>query len=146
MKNYFKQVFEHEYWANIKVLETLISVEMPPQRAIEVFSHTIAAQRIWLDRMKGDTTELKVWEVFDSKIMLELLEINHTDLLKILDNQDINQLIAYQNSEGGHHTSTINQILTHLALHAAYHRGQVVLLLKNQVDSLPTTDFIFYIK
>ncbi len=146
MKEYFKQLFEHEHWANLKVLETLISTNEPPQRAIEIFSHTIAAQRIWLDRMKGDKTELKVWEVFDRKIMLELLEINYADLTKLLDNQDINQLINYQNSKGEHFTNTVNQILTHLALHAAYHRGQVVLLLKNHVDSLPTTDYIFYIR
>lgn len=146
MKEYFKQLFEHEHWANLKVLETLISIKEPPQRAIEIFSHTIAAQRIWLDRMKGDKTELKVWEVFDREIMLELLEINYADLTKLLDNQDINQLINYQNSKGEHFTNTVNQILTHLALHAAYHRGQVVLLLKNHVDSLPTTDYIFYIR
>lgn len=146
MKAYFKQLFEHEHWANLKVLETLILTKEPPQRAIEVFSHTIAAQRIWLDRMIDNKTELKVWEVFDTKIMLELLEINYSDLNKLLDNQDINQLINYQNSQGEPFTNTINQILTHLALHASYHRGQVVLLLKNQVDSLPTTDYIFYIR
>ncbi|WP_435355745.1 DinB family protein [Emticicia sp. SJ17W-69] len=146
MKAYFKQLFEHEHWANLKVLETLILTKEPPQRAIEIFSHTIAAQRIWLDRIMGNKTELKVWEVFDTKIMLELLEINYSDLNKLLDNQDINQLINYQNSQGEPFTNTINQILTHLALHASYHRGQVVLLLKNQVDSLPTTDYIFYIR
>jgi len=146
MKAYFKQLFEHEYWANLKVLETLICTNEPPQRAIEIFSHTIAAQRIWLDRMKGDKTELKVWELFDREIMLELLEINYDDISKLLDNQDINQLISYQNSKGEHFTSTMSQILTHLTLHAAYHRGQVVLLLKNHVDSLPTTDYIFYVR
>ena len=146
MKAYFKQLFEHEYWANLKVLETLIIANEPPQRAIEIFSHTIATQRIWFDRINGNKNEPKIWELFDSSIMLELLEINFADLSKLLDNQDINQLIAYQNSKGEHHTNTINQILTHLALHAAYHRGQVTLLLKNQVDNLPTTDYIFYIR
>ena len=146
MKAYFKQLFEHEYWANLKVLETLVNANEQPQRAIEIFSHTIAAQRIWLDRMKGDKNELKVWEIFDREIMLELLEINYSDLTKLLDNQDLNLLITYQNSKGEHFTNTINQILTHLALHAAYHRGQVVLLLKNHVDGLPTTDYTFYIR
>lgn len=146
MKAYFKQLFEHEHWANLKVLESLIGAKEAPQRAIEIFSHTIAAQRIWLDRMNGNKTELKVWEVFDKEIMLELLEINYVDLNKLLDNQDINQLISYQNSKGEHFTSTMNQILTHLTLHAAYHRGQVVLLLKNHVDTLPITDYIFYVR
>lgn len=78
--------------------------------------------------------------------MLELLEINYNDINKIIDSQDFEQLIAYQNSSGQHFTSTINQILSHLALHASYHRGQVVLLLKGHVDTLPTTDYIFYVR
>jgi uncharacterized damage-inducible protein DinB len=146
MKNYYKTLFEHEHWANLKVLESMICASETPQRAIEIFSHTIAAQRIWLDRINGDKTELKVWEVFDTEIMLELLEINYIDINKVIDNQDFEQLIAYQNSSGQHFTSTISQILSHLSLHASYHRGQIVLLLKGKVETLPTTDYIFYIR
>ena len=145
MKEFFKQIFEYEHWANLKVLESMICASETHQRAIEIYSHTIAAQRIWLDRINGDKTELKVWEVFDTKIMLELLEINYTDIKKVIDNQDFEQLIAYQNSSGQHYTTIIKQILSHLALHASYHRGQVVLLLKDHVDNLPITDFIFYV-
>ncbi len=146
MKNYFKRIFEHEHWANLKVLETLISANEPPQRATEIFSHIIAAQRIWIDRINGNGSELKVWELFDTEIILELLEINYTDISKIIDNQDINKTIAYQNSKGQHFTNTIAETLTHLSLHAAHHRGQMVILLKNHVESLPATDYIFYIR
>ena len=146
MKNYYKTLFEHEHWANLKVLENMICASELPQQSIEIFSHIIAAQRIWLDRINGNITELKVWEVFDTEIMLELLEINYTDINKIVDNQDLGQLIAYQNTEGFHFTNTISQIFTHLTLHASYHRGQVVILLKPFVSSLSTTDYIFYIR
>jgi uncharacterized damage-inducible protein DinB len=146
MKEYFKTLFEHEHWANLKVLEALISIQNAPKKAIEVFSHTIAAQRIWLDRINHNTTDLKVWEVFEVEIMLELLEINYNDVCKIIDSQDINQLIAYQNSKGENFTSTINQILTHLALHASYHRGQVILFLKADLTTLPSTDYILYLR
>lgn len=146
MKEYFKQIFEHEHWANLKVLESIICASETPQRAIEIFSHTIAAQRIWLDRINGNVTELKVWEVFDKEIMLELLEINYADINKIIDTQEFEQLIAYKTTTGQHFTSTINQILSHLALHASYHRGQVVLLLKGKVETLPATDYILYIR
>lgn len=88
MKAHFKQIFEHEHWANLKVLERMICASETSQRVIEIFSHTIAAQRIWLDRINGVKTELKVWEVFDTEIMLELLEINYADINKIIDKQD----------------------------------------------------------
>ena len=89
MKAYFKTLFEHEYWANLKVLESLMTADKLSQKAIEVFSHTIAAQRIWLDRINGIENNLKVWEIFETKIMLELLEINYADINKIIE---INQL------------------------------------------------------
>lgn len=146
MKAYFKTLFDHEYWANLKVLESLITADELSKKVIEIFSHTIAAQRIWLDRINGINTELKVWEVFEIKIMFELLEINNSDINKIIDKQDLEQLIAYQNSKGEYFTSTISQILTHLALHASYHRGQVILLIKSRVSTLPATDYILYIR
>jgi uncharacterized damage-inducible protein DinB len=146
MKAYFKTLFEHEHWANLKVLESIVSADEIAQKAIEIFSHTIAAQRIWLDRINGIKTDLKVWEVFETQIMLELLEINYADVNKLIDTQDLEQLIIYQNSKGEHFTSTISQILTHLSLHASYHRGQVVMLLKNHVSTLPATDYILYIR
>lgn len=146
MKEYFKQIFEHEYWANLKVLESMICASEIPQRAVEIFSHTIAAQRIWLDRINGNTTELKVWEVFDTKIMLELLEINYNDINKVIDNQDFEQLIAYQTTNGRYCTNTIKHILSHLALHASYHRGQIIILLKEEIDTLPATDYILYVR
>lgn len=146
MKAYFKTLFEHEHWANLKVLESIVSADEIAQKAIEIFSHTIAAQRIWLDRINGIKTDLKVWEVFETQIMLELLEINYADVNKLIDTQDLEQLIIYQNSKGEHFTSTISQILTHLSLHASYHRGQVVMLLKNNVSTLPATDYILYVR
>jgi uncharacterized damage-inducible protein DinB len=146
MKEYFKQIFEHDHWANLKVLESMIGASKTQKRAIEIYSHAIAAQRIWLDRINGEKTDLKIWEVFETKIMLELLEINYLDIKKVIENQDFEQLIAYQNSNGQHYTTIIKQILSNLALHASYHRGQVVLLLKDHVDTLPTTDFIFYVR
>lgn len=146
MKTYYKSIFGHEHWANLKVLESMIAASEIPQRVIEIFSHIIAAQRIWLDRINGNRADLKVWEVFDTEIMLELLEINYADINKIIDNQDLEQLIAYQNPAGQHFTNTINQILSHLALHASYHRGQVILLLKGKIDVLPATDYIFYLR
>lgn len=146
MKEYYKQLFEHEFWANLKVLETLISAKERPKRVIEIFSHLIAAQRIWIDRILGNQTDVKVWEVFEVEIMLELLEFNYSELEKIIEEQDLKQLISYENSKGEAFTNIISEVLSHLLLHSAYHRGQIVLLLKHHTESLPSTDYIFYLR
>lgn len=144
MKQYFLKLAEHEYWANLKVLEKIISLENIPPKAIELFSHIIAAQRIWIDRINGKETPINAWEVFEIEILLELLEINYSEIQQIIDKEDFERLISYKNSKGIAYLNTISQILTHLSLHASYHRGQVVTTIKPFTNDLPVTDFVAY--
>lgn len=146
MKNYYKSLFEHEHWANLKVLESFIALPNPPQKVMQLFSHIIAAQRVWLDRIKGNEPQVKPWEEFSTEIMLELLEINYEEILKLIDNEDFEQLIHYTNTQGVSYVNTVNQLFTHLALHASYHRGQIVSLIKPFTDKLPVTDYVFYVR
>lgn len=144
MKAYFQRLFAHEYWANAKVLETYMEARQAPDRAHEILSHMIAAQKIWIERINGTSSDTKVWEVFEKESLQSLLEANYQALTQILEKDDFNRTVAYQNSRGEHFSSTLSDMLTHLALHASYHRGQVILLIKGQVEKLPATDYIFY--
>lgn len=146
MKNYYKSLFEHEHWANLKVLESFITIDNPPQKVMQLFSHIIAAQRVWLDRIKGGETQVKPWEEFSTEIMLELLEINYNEILKLIENENFEQLIRYTNSKGETFINTTSQIFTHLALHASYHRGQIVSLIKPFVEKVPATDYVLYVR
>jgi uncharacterized damage-inducible protein DinB len=144
MKAYFQRLFAHEHWANAKVLETYMEARQAPHRAHEILSHMIAAQKIWIERINGTSSDTKVWEVFEKESLQSLLEANYGALTQILEKDDFNRTVAYQNSRGEHFSSTLSDMLTHLALHASYHRGQVILLIKGQVEKLPATDYIFY--
>lgn len=146
MKNYYKSLFEHEHWANLKVLESFISLPNPPQRVMQLFSHIISAQRIWLDRISGQQAQVTPWEEFSTEIMLELLEINYEEILKLIENEDFERLIHYTNTQGTSFVNTVNQLLTHLALHASYHRGQIVSLIKPFVEKVPATDYVLYVR
>ena len=44
-----------------------------------------------------------------------------------LDNelQSLDERVAYTNSKGEAWTSTVEEILTHVTMHSAYHRGQI---------------------
>ncbi|WP_064196728.1 MULTISPECIES: DinB family protein [Emticicia] len=76
--------------------------------------------------------------------MLELLEINFADINKVIKKEEMGQLIAYHNTKGDSFTNTISEIFSHLLLHSAYHRGQVVILLKGNIEQLPMTDYILF--
>jgi uncharacterized damage-inducible protein DinB len=145
MKKYFFQLFEHEYWANLSVLEVYFKSQNPPERAVILMSHVIATQRVWLDRIKGNEMVVESFEVFEDEALLELLEINHIELLRLINEVDFEQLFTYQNTEDKHFTKNTENTLTHLALHASYHRGQLVTLLKSDENPAAETDFIHYV-
>ena len=144
MKSYFQKLFEHEHWANIKVLETFLEARQAPDRAHEIISHMAAAQKIWIERMSGTSSDTKVWALYAKEAIRGLFDTNYQALQEILQRQDFDRLVSYTNSRGEHHSSSLSDILTHLALHASYHRGQIILLIKGQVEKLPATDYIFY--
>jgi hypothetical protein len=77
----------------------MIGASKTQKRAIEIYSHAIAAQRIWLDRINGEKTDLKIWEVFETKIMLELLEINYVDIKKVIEKYELRLIIFQENEE-----------------------------------------------
>ncbi|MFB0946757.1 MAG: putative damage-inducible protein DinB [Spirosomataceae bacterium] len=144
MKDYFFQLFEHEYWANLSVLEMYFKSRNPSERATILMSHVIATQRVWLDRLKGNEMVVNPFEVFEDEALLELLEINYIELLRLIDEADFEQLFTYQNTEDKQFTKNTGNTLTHLALHASYHRGQLVTLLKSDENPAVEMGFIHY--
>jgi uncharacterized damage-inducible protein DinB len=50
--------------------------------------------------------------------------------------------IAYKNSKGEPWNSTVQDILTHVLLHSAYHRGQIASQVRAGGEQPASTDFI----
>ncbi|MBA4849709.1 DinB family protein [Emticicia sp. BO119] len=144
MKAYFHKLFEHEHWANIEVLETFLEATEVSDRAHEIISHMVAAQTIWIERINGTPSDTKVWSVYEKVALQGLFDANYEALQTLIDREDFNRVVTYINSRGAQYSSTVSDILTHMALHASYHRGQIILLIKGQVEKLPATDYIFY--
>jgi uncharacterized damage-inducible protein DinB len=148
MKQYFSELLDYEEWANRCVTEAFLQVENPPERAAQLLSHVLAAQHIWHARLTRQPTRMKVWETVVTTQLLALLAENSTHLRTFVaglaDNNSLDAEVTYTNSKGEAFTSTVRQILTHLQLHATYHRGQIVQLLKPFLAEVPSTDYIFY--
>ena len=51
-------------------------------------------------------------------------------------------VITYANSKGERHANRVEDVLTHVLLHAAYHRGQVAADLRAAGAEPALTDFI----
>jgi uncharacterized damage-inducible protein DinB len=54
--------------------------------------------------------------------------------------------VRYTNSKGEPWTSTVEDILTHLVIHSAYHRGQIASDLRNAGQKPAYTDYIHAVR
>lgn len=122
-------MYEHLNWANHRILETLQSIEGETQEVSRLFSHILFAERVWITRLQGlDSSRLPIWSETDIEVCAELVIQNEeslTTLLTNLSNTDLDKLISYTNSKGKEFKNSVRDILTHVALHGQYHRGQI---------------------
>lgn len=150
MKEYFINLFRYENWANKEVSDCLISLSEPPEKALSLMSHIINAQEVWLCRITGKATEVNsVWKTIPESEITSALNNSSAALKEYisgLSENDIERIIEYKNIKGEEFKSSLMDILTHLSFHSAYHRGQIILLIKPYVNDLPSTDYIKYVR
>jgi uncharacterized damage-inducible protein DinB len=147
MKNYLIHLLNYELWANQRIIDALEKVENPPARAIAVMGHILSAQHVWLGRITHESVFVSIWEDIPVSWMIETAERQHRQLVSYvsgLSEVDLVQPIAYTNSQGIPFQSTLLDMLTHMSHHAAYHRGQVVQLIRPLLAEAPVTDFIVW--
>ena len=143
-------MFEHLNWANQCILETLQSIEDENQAVNRLFSHILFAEKVWITRLRGlDSSRLPIWLEVDMEVCAELVmqnEENLTTFLTNLANSDLDKLIFYTNSKGTEFNHSVRDILTHVALHGHYHRGQINSRLRADGIEPVNIDFITFLR
>jgi len=143
----FARLFNHLYWADRLVLESLRAARNPPAKAIEVYCHVLGAEHVWMSRINGERPKLEVWPKLTLEQCDEIASANHEsfrELVGELTPAALSREIAYRNSAGLSFVSTLEDILTHVALHGSYHRGQIASSLRAGGETPVATDFIVF--
>lgn len=139
-----REALGYEEWADRRLLACALGIAPRPERVDRLISHLLSAQRIWISRILEQPSPLEVWEVLPAEQWLYWLDRNLEDLRAIRSHRRPDKVITYRNSRGEAFRNTVDQILQHLLLHGAYHRGQIAQLLRPLTDALPYTDYIFF--
>jgi len=61
LTEHYEQLRSYDVWANREVLEVLRSLPNAPARCVEWLAHILAAEDVWLTRMKATAPTLAVW-------------------------------------------------------------------------------------
>ena len=148
IKKHYIKLLEYNDWANQRALDSILKTELIDQRAIRLFSHIIASQKIWLSRVanKGDNP-VSPWEEYSLDICGLLSKQIHEDWIKFVEENSEEKLLSqinYKNSQGNVFKNKTVDILTHVINHSTYHRGQIASIVKASGGIPAISDYIFY--
>jgi uncharacterized damage-inducible protein DinB len=149
MKEYFTRLFKHLEWADERVLASLWSAQHPQKRGLELYSHILGSEHVWLSRINGTTPRVEVWPVLTLDECERLGKENiaaFRALVSRLTPDLLEKPITYRNSAGDQFTSTVEDMLTHVAMHGSYHRGQIAAALRAGGDTPSPTDYIAFVR
>lgn len=142
-----RRLLRYDIWAN---RETLGSLEQgaPPSRSLRWMGHIIGAEYLWLSRLQDRPAELAVWPDLSVDECGKRLGELSRKLVETLgsDPGQLSRTVAYTNSKGEAWTSTVEDILTHVTIHSAYHRGQIASELRAAGQEPAYTDYIHAVR
>lgn len=140
-----RRLFDHAEWANARVIAALERETALGGDIAELFAHVLGAEDVWLSRLEGRASALAVWPtlaVSELSSAAAATAAGYRTFLDRLTPDELSREVAYTNSAGQSFASTIADILTHVAMHGAYHRGQVALRVRRDGGTPAPTDFI----
>ena len=143
-----RRLLEHDGWANTEALAAL-RAGPAPEKARAWMAHIIGAERVWLARIREEPAAMPVWPDLDlDRCAAELPELqgDWMRLLESLDDDGLREGVGYRNSKGEFWTSTVADILTHVALHASYHRGQIAAAIREAGGTPAYTDYVHAVR
>ena len=149
MPEILPRLFEHLKWADERVHSSLVDAANPPPHTLDLFAHVIATEHVWLSRIRGQAPDVAVWPKLSLAQCAELATRNVDEFLALVESVDETTLdggITYRNSAGNEFTSTLKDILVHVALHGAYHRGQIAAAVRAGGDTPASTDYIAFVR
>lgn len=146
---YLRRQFAYDDWANREVLATLRVSDSSTTRPLQLLAHILSAERLWLERIHKQPQSLPVWPDFTldqcEAQIAELARLWH-EFLGQLSAAGLSERVTYKNSKGEPWSSAVEDILTHVSLHSAYHRGQVASQVRASGETPAYTDFIHAVR
>lgn len=143
--DYLRRQFAYDDWANKEVLNAIRAAGGANQRSVQLMAHILAAEQLWLDRLKLQPQSVPVWpepDLSQCEALADRLGKEWLEFLDLITAGDVLQTVTYKNSKGEQWTNTIVDILTHVVMHSCYHRGQIASHMRANGQTPAYTDFI----
>ncbi len=141
------RLFKYTEWANTRILDSLSRTETNT-KALKLLAHLLTAEKIWLERLRGQETvgTNKSPELTPDECR-QLATDNQREFYTVIERFEVDgldSLLTYRNLSGKQFTTSVRDILTHVAFHGTYHRAQIALIVRAEGGIPVDTDFITF--
>jgi uncharacterized damage-inducible protein DinB len=141
--NALPKLVAHCEWANNAWRDFIEARAASDDWLRQRISHIMLGERAWFQRIHGKEPGREIWRQLSFSELGQLAEEHHRVYADLLT-QDLTRMIAFQRFTGEMYESPIADILLHLTLHGAHHRGQMATH-ASAVGLTPiNTDFVQY--
>jgi uncharacterized damage-inducible protein DinB len=146
---YLRKLYVYDHWANREVTRALQAALQPPARSVRLMAHVAGTEWTWHSRILPESKKVAVWpELTVEQILQEVDELQPAwaSYLGKLTPPRLAETAAYTNSKGEHFSSQLGDILMHVVIHSAYHRGQIAADMRASGLEPVYTDFIHAVR
>jgi uncharacterized damage-inducible protein DinB len=151
----YRKWFEYEKETHQRVFDSLKTVPSSKQKsedyqkAIDLFSHILAARKFWLYRI-GVLQNIRK-DLFESSIDIDrliglMVEVHQMwdKYFEKLDEEEVARTFEYRSTGGRRYSNRVEDILAQLFGHSWYHRGQIALIVRTLGGTPAKTDNVFW--
>jgi uncharacterized damage-inducible protein DinB len=146
MSQHLRRLLQYDAWANGETVESLRG--WPPERSLRWMAHIVGAEYLWLARLKRESAPLAVWPELGIDACREEVAALARLWPEFLDahRNSLDDTVSYTNTKGEAWTNTVEEILTHVPVHSAYHRGQIASDVRGAGMAPALTDYIHAVR
>jgi uncharacterized damage-inducible protein DinB len=146
-----RQLLTYNDWANRRVIESLKNAAGDSARGLRAMAHLLIAEKMWLIRLlrNEDTSGFDFWQGSTLEECIQLADEvsgSYLRLLHELTEEGLNSVATYKNSRGVEYQTPYRDILQHVVIHSAYHRGQVAMAMREGGGEPAYTDYIAFVR
>ena len=147
---YFRQLLEYDHWGNQAALASLSSIAGPVGMPLKVLSHILGGQRVWRARFDyPNPPKAQPWPVLTQEECRSGIDEVYQRWVELLDkfsDEKLSHNLVYHTTQGAKFETRIRDVLTHLLMHSAYHRGQVAAAVREAGGKPAATDYVVYLR
>jgi uncharacterized damage-inducible protein DinB len=137
-------MFVYDHWANRECLAAIARANEPTD-TLRRLAHILSAEKLWLERLRREPQRMPVWPtatLAECAALADDMKERWANYLGECPIPGFDQEVEYRNTKGEKWSSRVEDILTHVLMHSAYHRGQIALQLRAAGAEPAYTDFI----